>query len=228
VANSLPSVSISNPAGGATFTEPANISIDASATDSDGTVARVDFFNGATLLGTATTNPFSFTWTNVAAGSYSLTARATDNGGGTSTSSPVNITVNSSTGGGPTLNVALAANKVELSWPTAGYLLQMATNLSSPTWIDVPDSMLTNRVVLTLSGGNTFFRLFQQSTQAGPRLSILLSGNSVIVSWPAAVTAYRLQSKSDLNAGTWTDVATSNNQVTETITGSARFYRLSQ
>src|SRR5580765_2467613 len=53
VANSLPSVSISNPAGGATFTEPANISILANATDSDGTVARVDFFNGATLLGTA-------------------------------------------------------------------------------------------------------------------------------------------------------------------------------
>jgi hypothetical protein len=226
--NSLPLVTITDPAGGATFTEPATISIVANATDSDGTISRVDFFDGATFLGTATNNPFTLAWSNVVAGSYSLTARATDNAGGSSTSSPVNVTVNSSTGGGPTLKIALSANNVELSWPTAGFMLQMATNLSSPTWIDVPNSLLTNRVTLTLSGGNTFFRLFQQSAPAGPRLTIVLSGNSVTVSWPASVTGYRLQSKSDLNAAPWTDVATSNNQFTETITGSARFYRLSQ
>ena len=225
--NSPPSVSISSPASGATFTEPATIPIVADATDNDGTVTRVDFFEGATLLGTATNNPFMFTWTNVTMGSYSLTARATDNQGATSTSSPVNVTVNSSTGGGPTLKIAPTANSIELSWPMAGYLLQMATNLSSPTWIDVPNTLATNRVTLTLSGGTVFFRLFQQST-TGPRLTILLSGNSVVVSWPAQVMSYRLQSKSDLNAATWTDVSTTNNSVTQTITGPARFYRLSQ
>jgi len=226
--NAPPSISISSPAGGATFTEPANIPIVANATDNDGTVTRVDFFSGMTLLGTATNNPFTFTWTNVAAGSYSLTARATDNRGGTGTSNPVSVTVNSSTGGGPALMIALAGNNIEISWLTAGYLLQMATNLSTPTWMDVPNTQVTNRVTLTLSGGTVFFRLFQQSVQAGPRLAILLSGNSVVVSWPAQVTGYRLQSKSDLNAATWTDVATLNNQVTEIITGQARFYRLSQ
>jgi len=226
--NSPPAVSISNPSGGANFTEPATISIVANATDSDGTVTRVDFFDGATLLGTATNNPFTFTWTNVIAGSYSLTARATDNGGGTSTSGPVNVTVSSSTGGGPALKIALAANNIEISWPTAGYLLQMATNLSSPVWVDVPGTLLTNRVVLTNSGGTTFFRLFQQSAPTGPRLTILLSGNSVVISWPAQFTGYHLQSKSDLNAATWTDVSTTNNQVSETVTGTARFYRLSQ
>ena len=146
------------------------------------------------------------------------------------TSSPVNVTVNPSTGSGPTLKIVLAANNtnnIEISWRTAGYLLQMATNLSSPTWIDVPNTLATNRVTLTLSGGTVFFRLFQQST-TGPRLTILLSGNSVVVSWPAQVMSYRLQSKSDLNAATWTDVSTTNNSVTQTITGPARFYRLSQ
>jgi hypothetical protein len=227
-ANTPPSVSLSSPSDGATFTEPATVPIVANATDTDGTIRQVDFFAGSTLLGTMTNSPFNFTWTNVVAGSYSLTARATDDGGGTSTSSPVDITVTPATGGGPTLRIALAGNSIEISWPTAGYMLQMATNLSAPTWIDVPNSQLTNRVTLTLSGGATFFRLFQQSAPAGPRLSILLSGNSVTVSWPASVTSYRLQTKSDLNPATWTDVATSNNQVTEAITGSARFYRLSQ
>ena len=99
----------------------------------------------------------------------------------------------------------------------------MATNLSSPTWIDVPNTFLTNRVTLTISGGTAFFRLFQQSVPTGPRLTMLLSGNSVVVSWPPQVTGYRLQAKADLNAATWTDVVTLTNQVTETITGTSRF-----
>jgi hypothetical protein len=104
----------------------------------------------------------------------------------------------------------------------------MATNLSSPMWTDVPNTLATNRVTLPVLSGAVFFRLFQQSAPAGPRLTILLSGNSVVVSWPAQVTGYRLQSKPDLNAATWTDVATTGNQVTETITGTGKFYRLSQ
>ena len=224
--NAPPSVSITNPVSGAVFTAPASISIVADATDSDGRVARVDFFENATLLGTATNKPFAFTWTNVVAGSYSLTARATDDRGGTNTSSPVNVTVTSASGGGPPLTIASAGNTVAISWPAAGYQLQMATNLSSPTWIDVPNTLITNRVLLTIAGGNTFFRLFQPGATTGPRLTILQSGNSVVISWPAQVTSYRLQAKSDLNAVTWTDVATVNNQVTETISGSARLYRL--
>jgi len=53
------------------------------------------------LLGTDTSSPYSYTWTNVSAGSYALVAKATDNGGSTTTSSVVNIAVNS--GGSLTL-----------------------------------------------------------------------------------------------------------------------------
>lgn len=91
--NVPPSVSISSPAAGATFTAPANVTITASATDSDGTVAKVEFFANGTLVGTDTAAPFSVVWGNAAAGSYNLTAVATDNGNASATSSPVSITI---------------------------------------------------------------------------------------------------------------------------------------
>jgi hypothetical protein len=91
--NAPPSVSITGPADGSTFTAPASVTIAASASDSDGTVAKVDFFAGSTLLGTSASAPYSLTWTGVAAGTYALTAVATDNAGATTTSSPVTVTV---------------------------------------------------------------------------------------------------------------------------------------
>jgi endoglucanase Acf2 len=94
--NTAPTVSITAPANGATFNAPATVTLNANAADPGGSVTSVAFYNGATLLGTDNTNPYSITWTNVAAGSYSITARATDNGGLTTTSSPVNITIGNS------------------------------------------------------------------------------------------------------------------------------------
>jgi RHS repeat-associated protein len=93
-ANAPPAVSITSPATGAVFTAPANITVTANASDSDGSVSRVDFYQGTTPIGTSTTSPYTINWNNVAGGSYSLTARATDNLGATTTSAPVNITVN--------------------------------------------------------------------------------------------------------------------------------------
>src|SRR6266566_983233 len=52
-----PTVSITSPANGATFTAPASIPITASASESGGSISKVEFFNGATLLGTATSSP---------------------------------------------------------------------------------------------------------------------------------------------------------------------------
>ena len=95
-ANQPPSVSITSPSSGATFTAPATITIAASASDPDGSVAKVDFYAGTTLLGTATAAPYSLTWSNVAAGNYSLTAVATDNTGATTTSAAVPVTVSNS------------------------------------------------------------------------------------------------------------------------------------
>ena len=92
-ANQAPTVSLTSPASGATFSAPATINLAASASDVDGTIQKVEFYNGSTLLGSSTTSPFSFNWQNVAAGSYSLSAVARDNLGGTAVSSWRDITV---------------------------------------------------------------------------------------------------------------------------------------
>jgi regulation of enolase protein 1 (concanavalin A-like superfamily) len=95
--NTPPTVSLTNPAAGATFTAPANITVSANASDADGTVSRVEFYAGATLIASDTTSPFSYAWNNVPAGSYSLTAVAYDNAGASTTSAARTVTVNNPT-----------------------------------------------------------------------------------------------------------------------------------
>ena len=77
------------------FTAPAVIELSATATDPDGTVAKVEFFQGTTKLGEATTSPYTWSWSEVAVGIYTLTAMAIDNAGETTTSATVTVTVGS-------------------------------------------------------------------------------------------------------------------------------------
>jgi hypothetical protein len=84
-------VSITSPTNGATFTAPATFTLAASATPTT-SVSRVDFYQGATLLGSLSSGPFTFNVLNLGAGSYSYTARAVSSSG-TTTSAPVNVTV---------------------------------------------------------------------------------------------------------------------------------------
>ncbi|WP_217604589.1 glycosyl hydrolase family 18 protein [Chitinophaga sp. GbtcB8] len=101
--NNAPAVNITSPANNASFSAPASITLQATATDSDGSIAKVEFFNGGSKLGEATGAPYSFTWTNVAAGTYMLTAKATDNASAATTSAAVTVVVG---GGGNTGNCA--------------------------------------------------------------------------------------------------------------------------
>jgi hypothetical protein len=104
--NNIPTTQITSPADNSNYTAPANITITAQASDSDGTVAAINFFQGgSTPIGTYTApapaNQISgsIVWTQVPAGSYSITTKTTDNSGGTSNaSSIVHVTV----GSGPT------------------------------------------------------------------------------------------------------------------------------
>ncbi|MFZ6658118.1 RHS repeat-associated core domain-containing protein, partial [Undibacterium sp. TJN19] len=91
VNNNAPTVSLTaNPVNA---TAPATIILNATVADSDGSIAKVEFYNGGSLLSTVTTAPYRFNWNDVAGGTYSLTAKATDNLGASRISTPVTVTV---------------------------------------------------------------------------------------------------------------------------------------
>jgi hypothetical protein len=91
--NQAPTVALTSPAPGASFTAPATVNLAATASDPDGTIARVQFFAGGTLLATDSSAPYSFSWKKVQPGTYTVTAQATDNAGKVGTSAPVTIVV---------------------------------------------------------------------------------------------------------------------------------------
>jgi cytochrome c peroxidase len=108
--NSPPTVNLTAPANGATFTQGTAINLTADATDNSGTVSKVEFYAGTTLLNTDTAAPFAFSWTNAAAGSYALTAKAYDSLNASATSAVVNITVNAAGGSGAGLTAHYFTN----------------------------------------------------------------------------------------------------------------------
>jgi hypothetical protein len=110
VANALPTAALTAPAAGATFDAPATVNLTADATDTDGTISKVEFFRGAVKLGEDLASPYEFAWTNVLTGSYALTAVATDNLGGVTTSTAVNITVTNLDNVAPTVSLTAPAN----------------------------------------------------------------------------------------------------------------------
>ncbi|MCX6905597.1 MAG: Ig-like domain-containing protein [Verrucomicrobia bacterium] len=111
-----PSVSITNPANGASFVAPATVTVQASASDSDGTVASVQFFANSTSLGSDSTAPFSIVAGSLGVGTYILTARATDNGGLITTSAPITITV-SAANQPPSVSITSPTNGATFSAP---------------------------------------------------------------------------------------------------------------
>ena len=74
-ANKPPTVTLTAPASGATFTAPASVTLSATASDPEGKSRKVEFYNGTTLLGTDTTSPYSSPGSSVAAGTYTAEGR---------------------------------------------------------------------------------------------------------------------------------------------------------
>jgi hypothetical protein len=99
--NLPPVVSLTSPANGATFVESDPVILAASASDPDGSVTKVDFYQGTTLLVSDGTSPYSCTLSaGLSAGTYAFTAKATDNSGASTTSQVITITVTPSTTSG--------------------------------------------------------------------------------------------------------------------------------
>lgn len=124
VTNQAPSVSLQAPA---TATVGTVATLTATAADSDGSVASVEFFDGATSIGRDDSAPFSLAWTPSSAGSRSLTARATDDDGATTPSAAVTVTVVAATGNDTQAPTATLTAPADLATGLAGTLQLTAT-----------------------------------------------------------------------------------------------------
>jgi len=139
VAASLPpAVAITNPASGTVFSEPANVTIQATATDpnSGGSVTNVQFLAGSTVLTNETVAPFAVTANNLAAGSYTFSAVASDNAGLSATNA---VTVGVVTPVPLTLGVPAQLSPTSFQFNYSAnlglsYVVQQSTNLASPGW----------------------------------------------------------------------------------------------
>ena len=123
-ANQAPSVALSAAANG---TVGSAMTLTATATDSDGSVTRVEFFDGTASLNVDTAAPFTFSWTPSTAGTHALTAVATDDQGATTRSAAVSVNV--AAGGGADMqppNIALTS-PADLAQNLVGTLTLSAT-----------------------------------------------------------------------------------------------------
>jgi hypothetical protein len=117
--NLPPAVRITAPPNGALFREGSDVQIEAVTVDRDGYAPMVEFFANGRKIGEEVINfiqappdgtpiEFSFTWSNVASGFYTLTARATDDEGATALSAPVEIKVGTNQPPPPPTNVVVS------------------------------------------------------------------------------------------------------------------------
>jgi regulation of enolase protein 1 (concanavalin A-like superfamily) len=161
-----PTVSLTAPAAGATFMAPATVNVAANASDADNGIADVRFYANGNLIGTDTTSPYTATWSNVAAGTYSITAIARDNGGATTTSSARSIVVGTQTIPTravfePSDNHATAVTSYRLDVFTAGANPATATpmatrNLGKPSVVNGECSVDIASTISGLPGGSYF------------------------------------------------------------------------
>jgi hypothetical protein len=193
--NSPPAVAITSPLPGAPFNAPANVVITATATDSaPGNVVEVEFFAGAQSLGNDTAPPYTVTWPTVPIGNHTLTARAKDNEGVTTTSSPVSITVD-----GVTTAITAPANGASFTTTDVFNVTATATtssgNLTKLELLDgaaVLQTFNTNSttvdVTIGMSGVTAGSHSYTvRATDSGGRVATSVPVN-VTVAAPAAVT----------------------------------------
>jgi len=105
--NAAPTVALTSPSDGAMFAAGQPIVMAAAASDTDGTVSRVEFYAGLSRIGEDASAPYSFSWNGAPVGNHLLTAVAVDDDGARTTSQAVLVTVSPASGGDVTVTLRL-------------------------------------------------------------------------------------------------------------------------
>ncbi|MEN9913003.1 MAG: hypothetical protein RLY66_411 [Candidatus Parcubacteria bacterium] len=210
LANVAPAVTLSTISVSGTAPAAA-LYIPVTATDSDGSITNVEFYSGSTLIGADASFPYVYTWTGVAAGTYSITARATDNDGAVTTSSAVPVTVAAAPAGTALLrNWNLNQSSGTTATDSSGNS-GTATLVGGPTWTTgvAGNGLTLNGTSAYLNAGNVGSAKFSLSawinlsaTQAGEWGSIIMKEYSFGLEIRNNNTVYA----SVGNGSTWSNV----------------------
>jgi hypothetical protein len=194
--NVPPIVSILTPTNGSKFTAPANINICAEAHDPDGQVMQVEFFENGTSIGVRTNclpcanpaNSFCVAWSGVGQGAYDLTAVATDDGGASTTSAPVHITV----GPGTTSNLPPV---VRIISPANGATFRAPVNIPIYAYSRDPDGKVVSVEFFADTNSLGFGRTLSNTVATA-------NGSYFFLVWSnAPLGVYPLTAKSTDNGG---------------------------
>ena len=141
--NAPPSITITSPASGSIFTSPASLTIGYTASDSDGSIAKVELYDGNKLLFTDSTAPFSnVNANNISAGFHRYHLRAYDNRGASTTSNPLRIGIRPSQGVGAIAGTTTKRFELALATTNSGsYRVEYSTNMVNWTSLGSLESL---------------------------------------------------------------------------------------
>ena len=117
--NLSPLVDLTAPASGTYFLAPSEIALAAVASDSDGSVAKVEFFADGVKIGEDTTEPYEAVWSSPSFAAHVLTAVATDDQGATTASAEIPIVVYD----------AIGTPVAKITAPPDGHVVEGPTNM---------------------------------------------------------------------------------------------------
>ena len=173
--NTPPTVTLTAPLDGAKLAAPATITITATATDVGGSVTKVAFYNGTTLLVNDTASPYSYSWAGVVAGTYNIKAVATDNRGATATSEVARVTVN------PSLSISVVSPTAGTTFDTGSKVTinaEAAANTTTISKVEFYYAAAATPATKTLIGADTTAPYSFQWNTASP--TVIAAGNYVV------------------------------------------------
>jgi hypothetical protein len=126
--NAAPNVTLDAPLNGASAIYPYVVQFSATASDSDGSIAKIEFFVNGAKAGESLAAPFKFSWTPTATGSYAVTVRALDNLGAATTSEAATLTIVSNPNQPPVVSLNGPADNATVF----GNTVPLVVNISDP------------------------------------------------------------------------------------------------
>lgn len=238
-----PLVSIVSPLDGADYTTSEPVSFVVAASDIDGKISKVEFYNGRILIGVDTDVPFSIESENISPGEYSMHARAFDNDGAYVDSAIVTITVAPPPPPPPPASPSLLAatatstSTIALSWSDNssdedGFTLQRRTGEGN-TWIEIAslpaDSIAFNDTGL-LPDGLMHYRVSAFGSAGESDHSNVAFATTYPLSSISPFIVSETPGKGRLSAGTYLDTRADDDQpqaITEVLSSGRRSTRYS-